>query len=61
MNREPVWHGESIGQGLHRWGSPDRGGDVEAEEVLRPGGAPTATVASSGCQRPGGEPTASGI
>jgi hypothetical protein len=52
-----VWHGEGIGQGHWRWGSLDWGGDTEAQEELRVGGAPTVTVAFGGRQRPREDPT----
>jgi hypothetical protein len=53
-----VRHEEGTEQGIRRQGSPDRGGDAEVEEELRPSGAPMATTASGGLQRPGGDPTA---
>jgi hypothetical protein len=57
--QEPVWHGGGTGQVLWWRGSPDQSGDVEAEEKLRPDGAPMTTVASGGRQRPRGDPTTS--
>jgi hypothetical protein len=43
-----VLHGECTGRPKDGGNPPDRGGDIEAEEELRLGGAPTTNVASDG-------------
>jgi hypothetical protein len=49
--RASVLHGECTGHPKDGGSSPDRGGDIEAEEELRLGGAQTTTVASGGSRR----------
>jgi hypothetical protein len=44
--RASVLHGECAGCPKDGGSSPDRGGDVEVEEELQLGGAPTTMVAS---------------
>jgi hypothetical protein len=46
-----VLDGECTERSKDRGSSPGRSGDVEAEEELRLGGAPTTTVASGGPRR----------
>jgi hypothetical protein len=48
MPKAAVLHGECVGHPKDRGNPPDRVGDVEAEEELRLGGAPTTMVASNG-------------
>jgi hypothetical protein len=52
-----VLNGECTGHPKGGESSLDRGGDIEAEEELRPGGALTTTVTSGGRQRPREDPT----
>jgi hypothetical protein len=49
--RATVLHGECTGRPKDRGNPPDRAGDVEADEELRLGGAPTTMVASGGPRR----------